>query len=121
MDSYYLRHVLKRLFIFSMLLVGFSLLPGPRALLDKVTDYLLSPNSLSSMWAGMHLSLIHFCWLLGFEIPQLVYDEGVDTQLAAFVFLVSVIVQVSVAVACVIAYRMLFMWYDDDVPDPEVE
>lgn len=121
MDKHYLRYLLKRFFFIFALLVGFSLLPGPRSLLDRATSYLLSTNSLDSMWAGLHLSLIHFCWLLGFQMPRLTYPENVDSQLAAVAFLLSVILQVVIAIALYFGYRIAFVWYDDDAADAASE
>ena len=82
-------------------------------------DYLMAPDSLNSLWAGMHLSLIHFCWLFGMDLQLLPYPPGVDSQLAAIAFLGSIVMQVVVFLVAALLLRGSLTHYDDDVDEAE--
>lgn len=119
MNGAYVRFLLTRLFWFLVILGGFCALPGPRSVLQKLVGYLLAPTSVESMWAGLHLSLIHVCWLLGFDLQLLPYPQGVDPQLAAIAFLASIVVQAVLLFLIVFLLRGSLRHYDDDGDEAE--
>lgn len=121
MNGSYARFILSRFFWVTLIVVGFCALPGPRSVLDKMGDYLMAPDSVNSMWAGMHLSLVHFCWLFGFDLQLLPYPAGVDKQLAAIAFLGSVVLQAAIILLACFLLRGSLTHYDDDGEELEEE
>lgn len=121
MNGSYARFILSRIFWVTVIAVGFCALPGPRSVLDNLGDYLFSPHSLNSLWAGMHLSLVHFCWLFGFDLQLLPYPAGVDKQLAAISFLASVVLQAIIILLACLLLRGSLTHYDDDGEEFEEE
>ncbi len=103
--------ILLRRFAFLLIAIGFCLLPGPRALLEDLLGFMFEPNTIASFEAGLHLSVIHFCWLFGLEIPTWDYPENVDPQLAAIALIVSGVVQVAVLMFLVYVWRGTMHWY----------
>lgn len=119
-DSYF-AFMLRRVTIAVVILIGFCLLPGPRSLIAGALGYIFEPESVQAIWVGFHLSVIHFCWLFGFEIQWLPYPPGTDALLAGVSFLLSVFVQVVVVLGLYIGGRILFVYYDDEGEDEDPE
>ncbi len=110
MEITYTQILLRRLAIL-LIAIGFCLLPGPRAFLSNLLEYLIEPDTLASFQAGLHLSVIHFCWLFGLEMPTWEYPENVDSQVAAIALIVSVVVQLAVVWFLFVIWRGTMHWY----------
>ena len=121
MNGGYIRFLILRLFWALVIVGGFCALPGPRSLVQKVIGYISAPTSVESLWAGLHLSLIHFCWLFGLDMQLLPYPPGVDSQLAAIAFLGSVVMQAILFVLAFFLLRGTMTHYDDDPEEFEEE
>lgn len=93
MDLDFVTYLIRRFSVAVVLLLLFCLLPGPRALLDDLFDYLASEENVEAMNAGLHLSVIHFCWLFGFELPALEFPSTGDNLLTASCILFSILGQ----------------------------
>lgn len=111
MDISFRQLVLRRI-AFLIVVVGFCLLPGPRSLISDTFGFLVTPESIHSFAAGLHLSLIHFCWLFGLEMPSWEYAEQVDPQLAALALFMSAIFQVCVFSLLVYAWNAAMHRYN---------
>lgn len=96
MDLDFFKYVAKRLALFGLILAGLCLLPGPRSLVDLLVEFLCQPSSVASFSSGLHLSLVHFCWLFGLPIPVLEFPAGTDPLLVASTIVVSLFAQLIV-------------------------
>ena len=96
MDLDFFKYVAKRLAFFGLFLAALCLLPGPRSLLDMLIAFLCQPSSVESFSSGLHLSLIHFCWLFGLPIPELEFPAGTDPLLVASTIVISLFAQLIV-------------------------
>ncbi len=105
MDLDFCKFVLKRLAIAVVILGIFCLFPGPRSILEKLIAYLSLPESVASLGAGLHLSLLHYCWLLGFELPPFEFPQCAAPILAASAIVLSIAVQLVVLQIAVILWR----------------
>jgi hypothetical protein len=106
MDSGFYWYALKRLALVTALVVCFCMLPGPRSLISNQLAYLWLPTSVESISYGTHLSLIHFCWLLGYELPSLQYPDYVEPQLASTAIVVSITCQLGILCGLIVAWRL---------------
>jgi hypothetical protein len=102
--------LLRRLAVL-MIVVGFCMLPGPRGLLADLGGFLFEEDTLASFAAGLHLSLVHFCWLFGLEMPTWEYPENVDSQLAAIALIISLAVQIAIVMFLIYVWRGTMHWY----------
>ncbi|MFK7737034.1 MAG: hypothetical protein AB8B50_13445 [Pirellulaceae bacterium] len=104
MDLDFFSYVLKRLSVVALFIIGFCLLPGPRSLLAEFYGYLSAPESVEALKLGTQMSLVHFCWLFGFELPVFEFPENGENVLTALAIVVSIILQL-------VALRLgLFLW-----------
>jgi hypothetical protein len=110
MEITYTQLLLRRIAIL-LIFVGFCLLPGPRTLLTDIFGFLLQPSSIASFEAGLHLSVIHFCWLFGLSMPAWEYPEHVDSHLAAFALVISLIIQIGLVLLGIYFWRGAMHWY----------
>ncbi len=115
-------YFLARRFIWCILIItGICCMPGPRSLINKASEYVLTAESQASLRAGFHLSATPYCWLFGWEIQTLPYPESVDSLLAAIAFLISTLFQCALAALLYLVYRNRFIWYDDDHDEEDEE
>ncbi len=118
-DSFYW-YMFKRCVLFLVLAAGFCLLPGPRRIVANCLGHLLTPESQQSLWTGFHLSMIHLCWLLDFEMQLLPYPESVDPLLANAACLFGILLQVAVVVGVWMLSNVAFFYYDPERPTEEM-
>jgi hypothetical protein len=111
MDLDFFSYVIKRLSVVVLFAIGFCLLPGPRSLLAEFFGYLAAPESVQALKLGTHLSLVHFCWLLGFDIPAFEFPENGENVLTAFAIVVSIILQLVALQLGLFLWRFGWQWY----------
>lgn len=119
MHDSYAWYLFKRFLTIALLVGGFCLLPGPRRLVGYGLDYLLTPESQQSLWAGFHLSVIHICWLFDLDMQLLPYPEEVDPLLANLALLIGIAGQLCIATLVWAAGRFVFVYYDPERPTEE--
>ncbi|MEM8734748.1 MAG: hypothetical protein AAGG44_11025 [Planctomycetota bacterium] len=110
MDLDFVTYLIRRFSVAAILLVLFCLLPGPRSLLGDLFGYLASEENVGAMKAGLHLSVIHFCWLFGFELPTLEFPSSGDNLLTASCILFSILGQLLAVQLGFILWR--FGWFN---------
>lgn len=111
MDFDFCKFLLKRLVIAIAVLAAFCLLPGPRSIVMGILEYILRPESIESLSAGLHLSLIHFCWLFGFPLPALEFPRCSVPLLAAAAMLLSICAQLVLLTIGLMLWRSFWHFY----------
>ncbi len=120
MNDSFLWYMFKRFMAIFAIVVGFCMLPGPRRILGNALNHILAADSQNSLWTGFHLSMIHFCWLLDFEMQLLPYPKSVDPLLANTALLFGIVLQVTVAIGIWMLSNFAFLYYDPERPTEEL-